>query len=308
MMYKNLTELIGNTPLIELGAYCRNRNLKGKIFAKVEYFNPASSVKDRAAFSMITDAESRGLLKKGGVVIEPTSGNTGVGLAWICALRGYKMILTMPDSMSKERIKLAKAYGAQVVLTEGAKGMKGAIEKAYEMAANINGAFIPDQFNNQANADAHRKTTAKELLKDTDGKIDYFVAGVGSGGTLTGVGEILKNKIPEVKIIAVEPASSPLLSKGTLGKHKIQGIGANFIPSILNRDIIDEIIAAEDDNAIKCARLLASTEGLLCGFSSGAALYAAEAIASRPDSEGKNIVVILPDGGERYLSTDLYSD
>lgn len=308
MMYKNLTELIGNTPLIELGAYCRKRNLNGKILAKAEYFNPASSVKDRAAFSMITDAENRGLLKKGGVVIEPTSGNTGVGLAWICALRGYKMILTMPDSMSKERIKLAKAYGAQVVLTEGAKGMKGAIEKAYEMAANINGAFIPDQFNNQANADAHRKTTATELLKDTDGKIDYFVAGVGSGGTLTGVGEILKREIPKVKIIAVEPASSPLLSKGTSGKHKIQGIGANFIPSILNRDIIDEIITAEDDNAIKCARLLASTEGLLCGFSSGAALYAAEVIASRPDSEGKNIVVVLPDGGERYLSTDLYSD
>lgn len=305
MIYKNLTELIGSTPLMELGAFARSKNLYGRILAKVECFNPASSVKDRAALFMIADAERRGLLKEGGTVVEPTSGNTGIGLAWVCAVKGYRLVLTMPETMSPERVRLARAYGAEVVLTRGAGGMAGAAAEARRIAAE-RGAYMPDQFSNPANAEAHRRTTAEELLADTEGKIDYFVAGVGSGGTLTGAGEVLKREIPGVKIVAAEPASSPLLSEGRAGKHGIQGIGANFIPALLNREIIDRVITVTDGDAISCARELARTEGLLCGVSSGAALRAAAEIAADRESEGRNIVVILPDTGERYLSTGLY--
>lgn len=305
MIYDNLTELIGGTPLIRLGAFRRNRNLKGNILAKAEFFNPASSVKDRAAYFMIKDAEEKGLIKEGGVVVEPTSGNTGIGLAWISAIRGYKLILTMPETASEERIKLARFFGAEVVLTPAAEGMGGAVRKAAEIAKE-KGGFIPDQFANPANAHAHYRTTAEEILSDTEGKIDYFVSAFGSGGTLTGTGKRLKEVLPDVKIIAVEPARSPLLSEGKSGPHKIQGIGANFIPEVLDRTLADEIVVCSDEDAFAYASALAKEEGLLCGISSGAALFAAAKIASREEAAGKNIVVILPDTGERYLSTDLF--
>lgn len=305
MIYDNLTELIGGTPLIRLGAFRRNRNLKGNILAKVEFFNPASSVKDRAAYFMIKDAEEKGLIKKGGVLVEPTSGNTGIGLAWISAIRGYKLILTMPETASEERIKLARFFGAEVVLTPAAEGMGGAVKKAKEIAAE-KGGFIPDQFANPANAYAHYRTTAEEILSDTEGKVDYFVSAFGSGGTLTGTGKRLKEVLPDVKIIAVEPARSPLLSEGKSGPHKIQGIGANFIPEVLDRTLADEVVVCSDEDAFAYSSALAKEEGLLCGISSGAALFAAAKIASREEAAGKNIVVILPDTGERYLSTDLF--
>lgn len=305
MIYDNLTELIGGTPLIRLGAFRRNRNLKGNILAKVEFFNPASSVKDRAAYFMIKDAEEKGLIKKGGVLVEPTSGNTGIGLAWISAIRGYKLILTMPETASEERIKLARFFGAEVVLTPAAEGMGGAVRKAAEIAKE-KGGFIPDQFANPANAYAHYRTTAEEILSDTEGKVDYFVSAFGSGGTLTGTGKRLKEVLPDVKIIAVEPARSPLLSEGKSGPHKIQGIGANFIPEVLDRTLADEVVVCSDEDAFAYSSALAKEEGLLCGISSGAALFAAAKIASREEAAGKNIVVILPDTGERYLSTDLF--
>lgn len=305
MIYDNLTELIGGTPLIRLGAFRRNRNLKGNILAKVEFFNPASSVKDRAAYFMIKDAEEKGLIKKGGVLVEPTSGNTGIGLAWISAIRGYKLILTMPETASEERIKLARFFGADVVLTPAAEGMGGAVRKAAEIAKE-KGGFIPDQFANPANAYAHYRTTAEEILSDTEGKVDYFVSAFGSGGTLTGTGKRLKEVLPDVKIIAVEPARSPLLSEGKSGPHKIQGIGANFIPEVLDRTLADEVVVCSDEDAFAYSSALAKEEGLLCGISSGAALFAAAKIASREETAGKNIVVILPDTGERYLSTDLF--
>lgn len=305
MIYDNLTELIGGTPLIRLGAFRRNGNLKGNILAKVEFFNPASSVKDRAAYFMIKDAEEKGLIKKGGVIVEPTSGNTGIGLAWISAIRGYRLILTMPETASEERIKLARFFGAEVVLTPAAEGMGGAVRKAEEIAGE-NGGFIPDQFANPANAYAHYRTTAEEIISDTEGKVDYFVSAFGSGGTLTGTGKRLKEVLPDVKIIAVEPARSPLLSQGKSGPHKIQGIGANFIPEVLDRTLIDEVIVCTDEDAFAYSSALAKEEGLLCGISSGAALFAAAKIASKEEAAGKNIVVILPDTGERYLSTDLF--
>ena len=307
-VYEKLTDLIGNTPLLELKNYENEKKLSAKILAKLEYFNPAGSVKDRIAFAMIDDAEKKGLLKPGAVIIEPTSGNTGIGLASVAASKGYKIILTMPETMSVERRNLLKAYGAELVLTEGAKGMKGAIEKAQQLADETPGSFIPGQFVNPANPQAHIKTTGPEIWNDTDGKVDIFVAGVGTGGTLSGVGEYLKSQNPNVKIVAVEPAGSPVLSKGTPGPHKIQGIGAGFVPDTLNTKIYDEIITVENEEAFETGRLLAHREGLLVGISSGAAVFAAAELAKRPENAGKVIVALLPDTGDRYLSTPMFAD
>ena len=307
-VYKNILDLIGNTPLVEVGNIEKELGLEASVLVKLEYLNPAGSVKDRAARSMIEDAEKRGLLKEGSVIIEPTSGNTGIGLAAIAAIKGYRMILTMPETMSAERRNILKAYGAELVLTEGAKGMAGAIEKANELAEEIPGSFIPGQFENPANAAAHRASTGPEIWKDTDGKIDIFVAGVGTGGTLTGVGEYLKSKNPAIKIVAVEPADSPVLSQGKSGPHKIQGIGAGFIPSVLNTDIYDEIIPVESDDAFATGKLLAKKEGILVGISSGAALWAAIQLAKQPENKGKVITALLPDSGDRYYSTPLFTE
>ena len=306
---KSVTELIGNTPLLELERYSKAAGVTGAtILAKLEYLNPAGSVKDRVALAMIEDAEKKGVLKEGSTIIEPTSGNTGIGLAAIAAAKGYRAILTLPDTMSVERRNLLAAYGAELVLTEGAKGMKGAIAKANELKDSIPGAVILGQFDNLANPEAHRKTTGPEIWEQTDGKVDIFVAGVGTGGTLTGVGEYLKSKNPDVKIVAVEPAASPVLSTGTPGPHKIQGIGAGFVPSILNTSIYDEIITIENDDAFTEGKRFARSEAILVGISSGAALKAASILASRDENKGKNIVVLLPDSGDRYLSTPLFSE
>ena len=307
-IYKKATELIGNTPLLELGNYEKAHGLEATILAKLEYLNPAGSVKDRIALAMLDDAERRGLLKPGSVIIEPTSGNTGIGLAAVAAARGYRIILTMPETMSVERRSLLRAYGAELVLTEGAKGMKGAIAKAQELAAQTENSFIPGQFTNPANPRAHRETTGPEIWRDTDGKVDIFVAGVGMGGTVTGVGEYLKAQNPAVRIVAVEPAGSPVLSGGASGPHKIQGIGAGFVPDTLNRAVLDEILPVENEDAFVAGRELARREGVLAGISSGAALYAATVLAKRPENRGKVIVVLLPDTGDRYLSTPLFSD
>ena len=305
---KSITDLIGKTPLLELSNYNKNNDLKATIIAKLEYFNPAGSIKDRIAKAMVNDAEKKGLLKKGSIIIEPTSGNTGIGLASVAAAKGYKLILTMPETMSIERRNLIKAYGAEIVLTEGAKGMKGAIAKADEIAAETPNSFIPGQFENPANPAVHKATTGPEIWEDTDGKVDILVAGVGTGGTITGVGEYLKSKNPNIKIVAVEPAGSPMLSEGKAGSHKIQGIGAGFVPDTLNTNIYDEIITVENDDAFIGGRILARTEGLLVGISSGAALHAATVLAKRPENVGKVIVIILPDTGERYLSTPMFSE
>lgn len=305
-VYKKVTDLIGGTPLLELTNYEKANNLQAKIVAKLEYFNPAGSVKDRIAKAMIEDAEAKGFLKKGSVIIEPTSGNTGIGLASIAASKGYRIILTMPETMSVERRNLLKAYGAELVLTEGAKGMKGAIAKADELAKEIENSFIPGQFINPANPTVHRATTGPEIWNDTDGKVDFVVAGVGTGGTVTGVGEYLKEKNPAVKVVAVEPATSPVLSKGVAGAHKIQGIGAGFVPDVLNTGVIDEIITVENEDAFATGKLIGINEGVLVGISSGAALWAATEIAKRPENAGKTIVVIFPDTGDRYLSTPLF--
>ena len=307
-IYKSITDLIGNTPLLELTNYTKNNNLNAKIIAKLEYFNPAGSVKDRIAYAMIKDAEEKGLLKEGSVIIEPTSGNTGIGLSSIAAAKGYKAILTMPETMSVERRNLLKAYGAEVVLTDGTKGMKGAIEKAKELAEEMRNSFIPAQFDNPSNPAVHYSTTGPEIWRDTDGKVDIFVAGIGTGGTISGTGKYLKEKNPDIKIIAVEPAASPVLSRGTAGAHKIQGIGAGFVPKTLDTDIYDEIIAVENEAAFAAGREIVKSEGVLVGISSGAALWAAAELAKRPENEGKTIVVILPDTGERYLSTALFSE
>lgn len=305
---KSLTDLIGKTPLLELINYEKKNNLKAKIIAKLEYFNPAGSVKDRIAFAMIADAEEKGLLKEGSVIIEPTSGNTGIGIASVATAKGYRTILTMPDTMSVERRNLLKAYGAEVVLTEGAKGMKGAIAKAEELAAEIPNSFIPAQFDNPSNPAIHYTTTGPEIWEDTDGKVDIFVAGIGTGGTISGVGKFLKEKNPDVKIIGVEPEASPILSKGTAGPHKIQGIGAGFIPNALNTKIYDEIVTVENEDAFNSGKEIARSEGVMVGISSGAALWAATLVANRPENEGKNIVVLLPDSGDRYFSTALFSE
>jgi cysteine synthase A len=307
-IYKSLTELIGKTPLLEMSNYEKKHDLKANIIAKLEYFNPAGSVKDRIAKAMIDDAEVKGLLKPDSVIIEPTSGNTGIGLASVAAARGYRVILTMPETMSVERRSLLKAYGAELVLTEGAKGMKGAIAKAGELASEIPNAFIPGQFVNPANPKVHRETTGPEIWEDTDGKVDILVGGVGTGGTITGAGEYLKSKNPNVKVIAVEPFDSPVLSEGRAGAHMIQGIGAGFVPQVLNTAIYDEIITVKNEDAFTAGRELSKTEGLLIGISSGAAVWAATEIARRPENTGKTIVVILPDTGERYLSTDLFAE
>ena len=307
-IFTSADQLIGKTPLLELTHIEKNLNLGAKILAKLEYFNPAGSVKDRIAKAMIDDAEAKGLLKEGSVIIEPTSGNTGIGLAAVAAARGYRIIIVMPETMSVERRQLMKAYGAELVLTEGAKGMKGAIAKADELAKEIEGAFIPGQFVNPANPAAHLATTGPEIYEDTDGKVDIFVAGVGTGGTVTGVGEYLKSKNPDVKIVAVEPASSPVLSKGEAGAHKIQGIGAGFVPDVLNTAVYDEVIAVENDDAFAAGKLIGKSEGVLVGISSGAAAHAAIELAKRPENAGKNIVVLLPDTGDRYLSTPLFQD
>lgn len=304
---KKLTDLIGNTPLLELSNYEKNHNINAKIIAKLEYFNPASSVKDRIAFAMITDAEERGLLKADSVIIEPTSGNTGIGLAFVAAAKGYKLTLTMPETMSIERRNLLKALGANIVLTPGPDGMKGAIAKAVELKESTPNGVILQQFENPANPAIHRKTTAEEIWRDTDGQVDIFVAGVGTGGTVSGVGEVLKKRNPNIQIVAVEPTDSPVLSGGKPGPHKIQGIGAGFIPKTYDASVVDEIIQVKNDDAILTSRILAREEGLLVGISSGAAVYAAAELAKRPENKGKNIVVILPDTGERYLSTVLYS-
>lgn len=305
-IYNDITEIIGKTPLVRIDSFSRKRGIKANILVKLEYLNPAGSVKDRVAAAMIDDAESKGLIKKGAVIIEPTSGNTGIGLAAVAASRGYKVMLTMPDTMSIERRKLLAAYGAEIVLTDGKGGMSAAIDKANEMAKSIPGSFIAGQFENPANPEAHYKTTGPEIWEDTDGKVDFFVAGVGTGGTLTGVGKYLKSKNPEVKVTAVEPASSPLLSKGVSGAHGLQGIGANFVPKTLDTSVYDEVIAVTEEQAYEMGRALAREEGILVGISSGAALYAAVLTALRPENEGKNIVVLFPDTGDRYLSTPMF--
>lgn len=307
-IYKGTLGLIGNTPLVEAVNVEKELGLEATLLVKLEYFNPAGSVKDRIAKAMIEDAEEKGILKEGSVIIEPTSGNTGIGLASIAAAKGYRIILTMPETMSIERRNILKAYGAEVVLTEGAKGMKGAIEKAEQLAKETPGGFIPGQFVNPANPAIHRKTTGPEIWNDTEGKVDYFVAGVGTGGTLTGTGEYLKSQNPDVKIVAVEPAGSPVLSEGKGGPHKIQGIGAGFVPDVLNTDIYDEIIKVENDDAFAAGKLLAKKEGVLVGISSGAALYAAIQLAKRPENKGKVIVALLPDTGDRYYSTPLFTE
>lgn len=305
-VFKSTWDLIGNTPLVEVGNIEAVENLKARVLVKLEYLNPAGSVKDRAAKYMLADAEEKGLLKPGATIIEPTSGNTGIGLAAIAAARGYKMILTMPETMSVERRNILKAYGAQVVLTEGARGMAGAIEKAKELAEEIEGSFIPGQFDNEANAKAHRETTGPEIWRDTDGKVDIFVASVGTGGTITGTGEYLKSQNESIQVVAVEPAASPMLSKGQAGPHKIQGIGAGFVPSILNTKVYDEVVAVEDEEAFEASRRLTREEGILTGISSGAALHAAIELAKREENAGKTIVVLLPDSGDRYYSTPLF--
>ena len=307
-IYTSADQLIGHTPLLELTHIENAENLEAKILAKLEYFNPAGSVKDRIARAMIDDAEATGKLKPGSVVIEPTSGNTGIGLASVAAARGYRIIIVMPETMSVERRQLMKAYGAELVLTDGAKGMKGAIAKADELAKEIPNSFVPGQFVNPANPDAHKRTTGPEIWEDTDGQVDIFVAGVGTGGTVTGVGKYLKSQNPDVKVVAVEPASSPVLSKGTAGAHKIQGIGAGFVPDVLDTKVYDEVIAVENDDAFATGRLIGHKEGVLVGISSGAAVYAALQLAKRPENAGKNIVVLLPDTGDRYLSTPLFAD
>lgn len=307
-IYKTASELIGKTPLLELTHLEKNEKLEARILAKLEYFNPAGSVKDRIAKAMIEDAEEKGLLKEGSVIIEPTSGNTGIGLAAVAAAKGYEIIIVMPETMSVERRKLMKAYGAKLVLTEGAKGMKGAIEKAGELAKNTPNSFIPGQFINPANPQAHRKTTGPEIWDDTDGNVDFFVAGVGTGGTLTGTGEFLKEKKPEIKIVAVEPQTSAVLSTGVAGAHKIQGIGAGFVPEVLNTKIYDEIIPVSNEDAFVFGKRIGKEEGVLVGISSGAAVAAAVEIAKRPENKGKTIVVLLPDTGDRYLSTPLFEE
>ncbi|MBQ8638886.1 MAG: cysteine synthase A [Lachnospiraceae bacterium] len=303
---QNITELIGKTPLMELTNVEKEKGLQAKLLAKLEYLNPAGSAKDRIAYAMITDAEEKGLLKPGSVIIEPTSGNTGIGLAAIAAYKGYRVILTMPETMSVERRNLLKAYGAEIVLTEGKKGMAGAVEKANELAAGIEGSFIPGQFTNPANPNIHKETTGPEIWKDTDGTVDIFLAGVGTGGTLSGVGAYLKEQNPDVKIVAVEPSGSPLLSKGTAGPHGIQGIGANFVPDTLDTSIYDEVITVNEADAYAAGRLVARKEGILVGISSGAAVHAAAELAKRPENRGKTIVVLLPDTGDRYLSTPMF--
>ena len=307
-IYTSADQLIGKTPLLELTHIEKSLGLKARILAKLEYFNPAGSVKDRIAKAMIEDAEASGKLKHDSVIIEPTSGNTGIGLASVATARGYRVILTMPETMSVERRQLAKAYGAELVLTEGAKGMKGAIAKAEELAAEIQNSFIPGQFVNPANPQAHRETTGPEIYEDTDGEVDIFVAGVGTGGTVTGVGEYLKSKKPDVKVVAVEPATSAVLSTGVAGSHKIQGIGAGFVPDVLNTKVYDEIITVQNEDAFATGKLIGKSEGVLVGISSGAATYAAIELAKRPENEGKTIVVLLPDTGDRYLSTPLFAD
>ena len=306
--YDTITDLIGSTPLLKLNRFAAAESLGAEVYAKLEYFNPAGSVKDRIAYAMITDAEKSGALKPGSVIIEPTSGNTGIGLAAVAAARGYRIIIVMPETMSVERRQLMKAYGAELVLTEGAKGMKGAIAKAQELAAQTPDSFIPGQFTNPANPSAHRATTGPEIWNDTDGTVDIFVAGVGTGGTLTGVGEYLKSQNPNVKVVAVEPAGSPILSKGVAGAHKIQGIGAGFVPDTLNTKVYDEIITVENEDAFATGRELARKEGLLVGISSGAAVWAAARLAKRPENQSKRIVVLLPDTGDRYLSTPMFAD
>lgn len=305
-IYSSALETIGNTPLVELHNIEKKYNLQGKILAKLEFFNPAGSAKDRIAREMIEDAEKRGILKPGATLIEPTSGNTGIGLASVAAIKGYRAIFVMPETMSPERINILRAYGAEIVLTEGAKGMAGSIEKAESLAKEIPGSFIPAQFDNPANAMAHEKTTGPEIWKDTEGKVDAFVAGVGTGGTITGVGRYLKRQRKEIEIIAVEPASSPLLSKGQSGPHKIQGIGANFVPEVLDRNVYDKVLAITDEDAIKWAKEVGKTEGILVGISSGAALKAAIEFAEQTENKGKNIVVLFTDGGDRYYSTELF--
>ena len=306
--YDTITDLIGSTPLLKLNRFAAAESLGAEVYAKLEYFNPAGSVKDRIAYAMITDAEKSGALKPGSVIIEPTSGNTGIGLAAVAAARGYRIIIVMPETMSVERRQLMKAYGAELVLSDGAKGMKGAIAKAQELAAQTPDSFIPGQFTNPANPSAHRATTGPEIWNDTDGTVDIFVAGVGTGGTLTGVGDYLKSQNSNVKVVAVEPAGSPVLSKGVAGAHKIQGIGAGFVPDTLNTKVYDEIITVENEDAFATGRELARKEGLLVGISSGAAVWAAAQLAKRPENQGKRIVVLLPDTGDRYLSTPMFAD
>jgi cysteine synthase len=306
MIYSDITKTIGNTPLVRINRMAEG--LGAQVLVKIESFNPLSSVKDRLAVAMIEDAEKKGLIKKGTVIIEPTSGNTGIGLAFVCAARGYRLILTMPETMSVERRQLVAILGAEIILTEGAKGMTGAVQKAEELAADIPDSFIPQQFKNPANPEIHRRTTAVEILSDTNGRVDYFVAGIGTGGTITGVGEVLKDKLPGVKIIGVEPKDSPVISGGKSGAHKIQGIGAGFVPEVLNKGILDEIITVANDDAGIVARALAKDEGILAGISSGAALWAGLQVAARAEAKGKTIVVLLPDTGERYLSTWLFQN